>query len=98
MCEFFPQLEDSNVCEELSIESLNQSSEAVETNIAYNVQNDTGQVEFNRMVCSAKAKAVSEVTFLNSYRSIISMVRVNSDWEKFMIRTIIVLQLGWYKP
>nr|XP_019548316.2 proton-coupled folate transporter-like [Aedes albopictus] len=72
VCEFFPQLEDSNVCEELSIEGLNQSSEAVETNIAYNVQNDTGQVEFNRMVCSAKAKAVSEVTFLNSYRSIIT--------------------------
>ncbi|XP_021708738.1 proton-coupled folate transporter [Aedes aegypti] len=72
VCEFFPQLEDSNVCDELSIESLNQSSAVVETYNAYSVLNDTGQVEFNRMVCSAKANAVNEVTFLNSYRSIIT--------------------------
>lgn len=81
MCEFFPQLEDSNVCDELSIESLNQSSAVVETYNAYSVLNDTGQVEFNRMVCSAKAEAVNEVTFLNSYRSIISTTETEIKLE-----------------
>lgn len=73
MCEFFTQLEDNNVCESLpSIEPLNRSAE-IESGTDYNVQNDTGQMEFNRLVCTAREKSIGEVTFLNSYRSIISM-------------------------
>ncbi|XP_065084289.1 probable peptidoglycan muropeptide transporter SLC46 [Ochlerotatus camptorhynchus] len=72
VCEFFAQLEDNNVCESLpSGETLNRSAET-NPGIDYDVQNDTGQMEFNRLVCTAREKSINEVTFLNSYRSIIT--------------------------
>ncbi|XP_062551285.1 proton-coupled folate transporter-like [Armigeres subalbatus] len=74
VCEFFPRLEENNLCEDLSIESLNESSVVtVAAGDVYSVDNDTSQVdEFNRLVCSEKVKSIQEVTFLNSYRTIIT--------------------------
>ncbi|XP_039441990.1 thymic stromal cotransporter homolog [Culex pipiens pallens] len=71
VCEFFPQLEDNNLCDDVATEEMTNSSSAQMLSAIANFTTDSDQ-HFSKTVCSAKEKSINEVAFLNSYRSIIT--------------------------
>ncbi|KAL9706554.1 hypothetical protein quinque_010072 [Culex quinquefasciatus] len=71
VCEFFPQLEDNNLCDDVATEEMTNSSSAQMLSAIANFTTDSDP-HFSKTVCSAKEKSINEVAFLNSYRSIIT--------------------------
>ncbi|EDS28026.1 conserved hypothetical protein [Culex quinquefasciatus] len=73
VCEFFPQLEDNNLCDDVATEEMTNTSSTQMLSAIANFTTDSDP-HFSKTVCSAKEKSINEVAFLNSYRSIIILI------------------------